>query len=400
MTPISNAHTSYPEDLLVTDWSQSFRLYHHPHAIWLDEYDHVGANLPKLKHVLDEAKARKQYPELVMYAIPIRDLGQSSEGGFDTFEHYMSENRWVAEKLAAFVKETGLTPRVYLEPDALGLALQYRLDENFSEESQRIYNERVSNYPALIRIYQKAGALVYMDIAHSGWFDFGDTSIKRLAGTLAQAGVAQADGLVSNISNRQVVKNESQHSAQNEHHFITELIKHLPKRPNGNAYDVVTDTSRNGGATVARQYYLADDGKLFDNETPEGRWVGYWKGTERGESLASPDTIRVLPFFGRQRTMKRLTTKEKYTFEPSTRILKAPPWLDAVGDVKQGPRPTDSPDKHVAGVSDVITRFRYIKPPDDCDGSLNCPPGQSKSRINKLTSHRQKKLTEKPKMPW
>jgi hypothetical protein len=29
--------------------------------------------------------------------------------------------------------------------------------------------------------------------------------------------------------------------------------------------------------------------------------------------------------------------------------------------------------------------LRFIKPPDDCDGSLNCPPGQSKYDINLQT---------------
>ena len=48
--------------------------------------------------------------------------------------------------------------------------------------------------------------------------------------------------------------------------------------------------------------------------------------------------------------------------------------------------PTDQPP---AGVAGVIHRLRYIKPPDDCDGALNCPPGASKYAINIDTAVRQ-----------
>ena len=84
--------------------------------------------------------------------------------------------------------------------------------------------------------------------------------------------------------------------------------------------------------------------------------------------------------------MRRLLAKEKYTFNAEKSILQAPPWLDAVGDVQPGLPPTDRPPADMAG---VIHRLRYIKPPDDCDGSLNCPPGESKHAINVDTAKRQ-----------
>ncbi len=84
--------------------------------------------------------------------------------------------------------------------------------------------------------------------------------------------------------------------------------------------------------------------------------------------------------------LRRLLAKEKYTFNAEQSILQAPPWLDAVGDVKLGLPPTDRPPADVAG---VIHRLRYIKPPDDCDGALNCPPGESKHAINADTARRQ-----------
>jgi hypothetical protein len=139
------------------------------------------------------------------------------------------------------------------------------------------------------------------------------------------------------------------------------------------------DTSRNGGSTRARQYYLAPNGWLVDNERTEGRQVGYWDTDVQGE-------IHFRPFFGKPRLLSRLTQKEKYQYDSRTNLLTAPHWLDAVGDVQPGPVPTD---QVPAPMSRVIQHYRYIKPPDDCDGALNCPPGASKQEINLNTQQRQ-----------
>lgn len=145
---------------------------------------------------------------------------------------------------------------------------------------------------------------------------------------------------------------------------------------------MVVDSSRNGGRTHARRYFLAPNGMLIDNETTGGmgpafRVVGHWQHESSGDTM-------ITPFHGRPKSLGRLLAKEKYTFDSG--VLHAPPWLDAVGDVQLGPRPTDNPPAEVAG---VIHRFRYIKPPDDCDGALNCPPGDSKHAVNAETARRQ-----------
>ena len=72
-------------DALVTDWTRSYQLYGYPHAIWLSGYESVGINQEKLANTLSQAKQKKQTPEIVIYSIPLRDLGQSSEGGFDNY---------------------------------------------------------------------------------------------------------------------------------------------------------------------------------------------------------------------------------------------------------------------------------------------------------------------------
>src|SRR5688572_3560942 len=75
--------------ILIPHWTPSYQLYHQPHAIWLDRYDTPGTNVPALQRLLKAAKASRQIPEVVIYAIPLRDLGQSSEGGFANYPDYI-----------------------------------------------------------------------------------------------------------------------------------------------------------------------------------------------------------------------------------------------------------------------------------------------------------------------
>lgn len=363
-----------PAGIFAPTWTNSYRLYGQPHAIWLDRYDRVGANLPLLEKTLKSAFQARQVPELVIYAIPMRDLGQASEGGFKTYEDYLADNRLNAESLRQFCQRTGLHPVIYLEPDSIPLAVQYRRDQNANAESQQVYSDRIRVIQTLIALYRDAGAKVYLEAGHSGWFDYGDVDIQRIAAALNEAGIAQVDGLATNVSNRQPVTSakSGQHT---ELHYVRRLLPLLdnPK------LDVRVDTSRNGGITQARQYYLHPDGLLIDNEVPAGRLVGHWQPEANGE-------IRFLPFFGKARPLSRLTGKEKYSYDSRRNVLTAPAWLDAVGDVQLGPAPTDHPPAEVQG---AIQHYRYIKPPDDCDGALNCPPGASKQAIKQETANHQ-----------
>lgn len=371
------------DNLLVTDWTKSYELYAQPHAIWLDADDRVGANEVRLREMLDRAKVKKQYPEIVVYTIPLRDLGQSSDGGFANYDDYWKDNALNAELVGAFVKATGLKPRIYLEPDALALSVQYRVDNNNNAESMRIYAERISIFRKVIELYRRAGALVYLDAGHSGWFDYADENVDRIAIALNEAGIDQAHGLATNVSNREPLTEAGATASpggRNERHYLQRLLPRL----NNKKLDVVVDTSRNGGKTHARQYFLAPNGMLIDNETAGGirtafRLVGNWQKDATGDTL-------ITPFHGKQKSLRRLLAKEKYTFNAEKSILQAPPWLDAVGDVQPGLPPTDRPPADVVG---VIHRLRYVKPPDDCDGALNCPPGASKHLINVDTAKRQ-----------
>ncbi len=301
-----------------------------------------------------------------MYTIPFRDLGQSSQGGFKLFSQYMQDNQLNAQRLGRFIRTTGLPVRVYLEPDALAHAIQYRRDQSDSAESLKIYFDRVKYFPELLKLYKDVGAKVYLDAAHSGWFDYRDQDIEAMAEILNRSGIEHADGITTNVSNRQALGDAL--SPNTEIHYLTRLLPLL----NNKKLDVVVDTSRNGGTNIARQYTLAATNLLFDNEIPSGRFVGVWHQDKESHQYW------LVPLFGKSMPMSVLVAKDKYVFNSKEKILSAPPWLDAVGDLKLGPAPQDLKTKS------IINKYRYIKPPDDCDGSINCPPGASKSDISKL----------------
>lgn len=367
-----------PSTLFLPTWTPSYHIYGQPHAVWLDQYERVGENRPLLIRTLKAAAQAHQIPELVIYAIPMRDLGQASEGGFSNYEDYLADNRLNAQSVQRFVTDTGLHPVVYLEPDSLSLAVQNRRDQANSVESQAIYDQRIEIIRSLIGIYHQAGAKVYLDGGHSGWFDYGQEDLQRIASALNDAGIDQADGLATNISNRQPVLS-LQPQPYGEAHYLERLLPLLRPAQSNRPLDVRVDTSRNGGPTKARQYYLAPNGWLIDNERPEGRQVGYWETNAQGE-------IHFRPFFGKSRTLARLTQKEKYQYNSRKNLLTAPHWLDPVGDVQPGPSPTD---QVPAPMNRFIQHYRYIKPPDDCDGALNYPPGASKQETHINTQQRQ-----------
>jgi Glycosyl hydrolases family 6 len=362
-------------DQTIPTASSSYLKYNRPHALWLTADQKVGDNVGPLYQYLTLSQQQQRRPEVVIYFIPERDLGESSEGGFATFEQYFAENRLLANTIAQYGKRSKLKPRVYLEPDALGHAISFQRQRQYDSRSVRTYEQRTQAMRQLVGLYQQAGGLVYLDIAHSQWMSTPD-DVQAMADTLKASGITQAHGLVTNISNRQpVTLPAGQVMGRTEWGYVQELMAALPAQP----LDVVIDTSRNGGTTRPRQYYLAPDGRLFDNQTVPPRLVGLWrKDPATGETWFHP-------FYGQAKAMTRLLTREKYTFDKAKQVLTAPAWLDPIGDVKVGPLPTDNPGGLASPRPGVHVRFRDVKPPDDCDGSLNCPPGQSKSWIIKQT---------------
>jgi endoglucanase len=150
-----------------------------PIAIWLGEW-FTGDLLDRvIARNLAAAEAAGTTPVFVTYAVPNRDCGGYSAGGL-TASEYTAWNQRIAADLA------GHRAVVLVEPDSLA-----HLATCTSEATTR---------PALIaaavRAYAAAGVPTYLDGGNEHW------NTPQLQATyLRQAGVAEARGFFTNVSN-------------------------------------------------------------------------------------------------------------------------------------------------------------------------------------------------------
>lgn len=152
-----------------------------PTAIWLAYSSNASKVAPLLQKYVDAARARSKTLVFVTYAIPNRDCGGLSAGGLSSAD-YIQWNRTIAQKLS------GTHSVILVEPDSLAMLTK-----------DRCASERESR-PPLIRqavdILVSAGLTVYLDGGNSHW-----VKPDVMAGLLRSAGVAEARGFFTNVSN-------------------------------------------------------------------------------------------------------------------------------------------------------------------------------------------------------
>lgn len=182
------------------------------------------------------ATAVGRTPVFVTYAIPNRDCGNHSAGGFGTGAEYRA---WV-DTVAAGLR--GSRAVVVVEPDAL-LHLDRCGDRN----------ERTALLRYSVDAYVAAGAEVYLDAASSNSFGWSAEQLREMALRLRAAGVDRAAGFSTNVSNFQRTDHEVAYGT-----YLSALL-------GGAAF--VVDTSRNGAGPLA-----GPDGTVWCN--PDGRALG------------------------------------------------------------------------------------------------------------------------------
>ncbi|MET0433949.1 MAG: glycoside hydrolase family 6 protein [Cellulomonas sp.] len=215
-------------------------------ARWLGPADGTTA----VRAYAAAATAAGRTPVFVTYAIPDRDCGSYSAGGFATADEYRA---WV-DAIAAGLR--GSRPVVVVEPDAL-LHL-----ERCGDRDQRLALLRAS-----VEAYRAAGAEVYLDAASSNSFGWSAEQLRDMALRLRAAGVDRAAGFSVNVSNFQRSEHEVAYGT-----YLSALL-------GGKAF--VVDTSRNGAGPLA-----GPDGTVWCN--PEGRALGAAPGaTGSGPHVAN-----------------------------------------------------------------------------------------------------------------
>ncbi len=204
-----------------------------PQAMWLTENNPVDQVAGAVAAYVGAAAANSLMPVIVLYAIPHRDCGSFTAGGFASGDDYRA---WVRQ-IAAGVGTARVG--VILEPDALTAADCLPVDQQ--TERTALLRDAVGV------LVQNPNAAVYVDGGHSRWL-----SPDELASRLRAVGVERARGFALNTSNFFTTDEEIGYGE-----VVSQLLK-------GAHY--VIDTSRNGAGP-------APDGTL-NWCNPPGRAIG------------------------------------------------------------------------------------------------------------------------------
>jgi endoglucanase len=238
----SDASSTYPTRLYVAPGSDAARaaaadpglaplllkIAEQPVASWFGDWtplDQVGGQVAGLVRAAAQAQA---LPTLVLYAVPHRDCGGQSAGGFTATEY----RSWVRHVASGIGSHPAL---VVLEPDALA-----QLDcLSSARRKQRIdlLGDAVRTLAANPR------TRVYLDAGHSGW-----TPVAVMVARLRAADVARARGFSVDVANFDRTTTEVRYG------------RALAERVGGKPF--VVDTGRNG---------LGSDGTWCN---PPGRALG------------------------------------------------------------------------------------------------------------------------------
>lgn len=157
------------------------RIASQPTAVWLGDWYSSALLDSVIRRHLRAAAAQGATPVFVTYAIPDRDCGDYSAGGFAP-SRYLDWNRHLAATLA------GSRAVVLIEPDSLSMLP--------SPKCAGVANTRLPLIRSAVSMLGAAGLSTYLDGGNARWL-----SPDVQAGYLKAAGIADARGFFTNVSN-------------------------------------------------------------------------------------------------------------------------------------------------------------------------------------------------------
>ncbi|MFF8382227.1 glycoside hydrolase family 6 protein [Streptomyces kanasensis] len=231
-----------------------------PRATWFASYEPQGVKAD-VRAVTGAAEQAGRIPALVAYMIPNRDCNSHSAGGAPDLPRYQE---WITQ----FAQGLGSGEViVLLEPDAI-------------VQATRGDQCRGVDVPARLAALKQAGATikrtapnarVYYDAGHSGW--------QVDPRYLLEAGVAQGDGIVTNVSNFRTTADETAYG------------KALLDRLGTPSLGLVVDTSRNGNGPHPSAEWCNPEGRALGTRptltTGDPQVHGYLWVKQPGESDGS-----------------------------------------------------------------------------------------------------------------
>jgi endoglucanase len=153
-----------------------------PTATWLTESGTTAELQRTIRKDLASSSAAGTTPVFVTYAIPDRDCGDYSAGGFHTNAAYQKWNDAIAGALR------GHSAVVLIEPDSIAMLGRSSCSVNAAT--------RLAVIRSAVRRFAADHIEVYLDGGNSHW-----QSPQTMASRLRQAGVRYARGFFTNVSN-------------------------------------------------------------------------------------------------------------------------------------------------------------------------------------------------------
>ena len=205
-----------------------------PQARWLSDWTTVDNVEQAVADYVGAASAVAEIPALVLYKIPDRDCGLYAAGGLADADEYVS---WV-DAVVRGLSGAGEVI-VIVEPDALAMASQCEDEEG-----------REALIADAVHRLSSTSATIYIDAGHSDWLD-----PDEMARRLMRAGVAEAQGFSTNVSNFQNTDDEIRYA---------EAVRAALESLGVSDAHYVIDTSRNGSPVPAGDVCNPPDARVGD----------------------------------------------------------------------------------------------------------------------------------------
>jgi endoglucanase len=243
------------------------RIGSQPQGKWFASYN-PGTIQSEVSAYVSGANSAGQIPLAIAYMVPNRDCGGASAGGAPDLAAYRT---WVTNFAAGLGNRTAV---VLLEPDSL--ALQTCLSGNSLTDR----NTAISFAVGAIKSANPS-AKVYLDAGHSAWNSAADQAQRLVA-----AGVRNADGFYSNVSNFRTTADEVTYGrnilnaigASNLHQVID--VSRNGKGPNGSEWcdpagrgTGVAPTTTTGESTVDALVWAKPPGEADGCAAAAGTFV-------------------------------------------------------------------------------------------------------------------------------
>jgi endoglucanase len=164
--------------------SQIEKIAAQPSAYFFSEWTihEPGGTTGQVDRRVSKIAATGALPVLGAYAIPHRDCGNYSKGGFTTGDEY---RRWMRDFASGIGDRKAV---VVLEPDAL--AADYCLSAAHRQERYALLKDAVNVLKAQPKVW------VYIDAGNPGW-----RTAEEMATLLKKSGIEEADGFSLNVAN-------------------------------------------------------------------------------------------------------------------------------------------------------------------------------------------------------